>query len=82
MKMSKNNNPVSIVVHINEELQQEQIERLETSLGSDAGVKKVHVNRNRRHLILVDYMPGVIHARQVINYVKNKGYNAVLVGMI
>jgi len=80
--MSKNNNPVGIVVHIHEELQQEQIDMLETSLGSDAGVKKVHVNRTRKHLILVDYMPGIIHARQVIEYVKNKGYNAVLVGMI
>jgi len=80
--MSKNNKPVGIVVHINEELQQEQIDKLETSLGSDAGVQRVHVNRKRKHLILVDYLPSVIHARQVINYVKNKGYNAVLVGMI
>ena len=80
--MRINNNPVGIVVHINEELQQEQIEKLETSLGSDAGVKKVHINRSRKHLILVDYIPGIIHARQVIDYVKNKGYNAVLVGMI
>ncbi|MCG6938592.1 MAG: heavy-metal-associated domain-containing protein [Gammaproteobacteria bacterium] len=80
--MRKNDNPVGIVVHIDEELQQEQIDKLETSLGSDAGVQKVHVNRKRKHLILVDYMPSVIHARQVINYVKNKGYTAVLVGMI
>jgi hypothetical protein len=80
--MRQNNNPVGIVVHIDEELQQDQIEKLETSLGSDAGVQRVHVNRQRKHLILVDYIPSVIHARQVINYVKNKGYNAVLVGMI
>ena len=80
--MSKNNKPVNIVVHINEELQQEQIDMLETSLGSDAGIKDVRVNRKRKHLMLVDYLPGIIPARQVLDYVKNKGYNAVLVGWI
>ena len=73
-------NPVGIVIHINDELQQEQISKLENSLGSDAGVKKVRINRDRSHFMLVDYMPTIVTARQVINYVKNKGYNAVLVG--
>jgi len=77
-----NNNAVGIVVHINEKLQHEQINMLETSLGSDAGVKEARINRERSHLMLVDYMPGVITAREVVNYIKNKGYNAVLVGGI
>ncbi len=80
--MSNNNNPVGIVVHINEELQQDQISKLEASLGSDSGIKGAHINRERKHLMLVDYMPGVTTARQVINNVRNKGYNAVLVGWI
>ena len=77
-----NNKHVGIVVHINEELQQEQITSLETSLGKDAGVKEARINRSRSHLMLVDYMPGVITAREVLSYIKNKGYNAVLVGGI
>ena len=77
-----NNNPVGIVVHINEELQQDQISNLETALGNDEGVKEARINRDRRHLMLVDYMPGVITARQVLNYINNKGYNAVLVGWV
>lgn len=79
--MSKNN-PVGIVIHINEELQKEQIKKLEISLGSDSGVKEARINRTRNHLLLVDYMPGIITARQVIDYVKSKGYSAVLVGGI
>jgi len=78
--MSNNNNPVGIVIHINEVLQQEQISKLENSLGSDAGVKEARINRNRNNFMLVDYMPSVVTARQVINYVKNRGHNAVLVG--
>jgi hypothetical protein len=80
--MSNNNHPVGIVVHINEELQQEQISKLETSLGSDSGIQGARINRDRKHLMLVDYLPSVITARQVVNYVRNKGYNAVLVGWI
>lgn len=73
-------NPVGIVIHIKDELQQEQISKLENSLGSDAGVKEARINRDRSHFMLVDYMPSIVTARQVINYVKNRGYNAVLVG--
>ena len=73
-------NHVGIVIHINDELQHEQISKLENSLGSDAGVKEARINRDRSHFMLVDYMPSIVTARQVINYVKNKGYNAVLVG--
>ena len=80
--MSNNNNSVGIVVHINEELQQEQINNLESSLANDAGVKHARINRSRKHLMLVDYLPGVIPARQILDYVRNKGYNAVLVGWI
>jgi hypothetical protein len=77
-----NNNPVGIVVHIKEKLQHEQIFHLESSLGSDKGVKEARINRDRSHLMLVDYLPGVISAHEVINYIKSKGYNAVLVGGI
>lgn len=78
----RNNNPVGIVVHIIEELQHEQINKLESALVTDKGVKEARVNRDRKHLMLVDYMPGIITARQVLNYIQNKGYNAVLVGGI
>ena len=77
-----NNNHVGIVVHINEDLEHEQITSLETSLGNDEGVKEARINRQRSHLMLVDYLPTVISARQVLNYIRNKGYNAVLVGGI
>ena len=77
-----NNNSVGIVVHISEELQNEQINMLESSLGNDEGVNTVRINRDRKHLMLVDFMPGVVTARQVINHIRNKGYNAALVGWI
>ncbi len=80
--MSNNNNHAGIVVHIREDLQQDQISMLETSLGNDKGVTSARINPDRKHLMLVDYVPGVITARQVLNYVTNKGYSAALVGWI
>ena len=80
--MSKNNNSAGIVVHISEELQQDQINMLETSLGNDEGVTSARINRDRKHLMLVDYLPGVVSAQQVLSYVTNKGYKAALVGWI
>ena len=74
--MSKNNKPVNIVVHINEELQQEQIDMLETSLGSDAGIKEVRVNRKRKHLMLVDYDPQDIAALDLLGKVRSHGVHA------
>ena len=80
--MSKNNNSAGIVVHISEDLQHDQISLLETSLGNDEGVTSARINRDRKHLMLVDYVPGVVTAQQVLNYVTNKGYKAALVGWI
>ena len=80
--MSNNNNHAGVVVHIREDLKQDQISMLESSLGNDEGVKSAKINPDRKHLMLIDYMPGVISARQVLNYVTNKGYNAALVGWI
>jgi len=78
--MSTKRNAVEVVVHIDEALQTEQITRLENSLGSDRGIMDARVNRERNHLMMVDYLPGEITARQVLGYVQNHGYHAELIG--
>lgn len=75
-----NNNAVGIVVHIKEKLQNDQIFHLEESLGSDKGVKDARINRDRNHFVLVNYFPSVTSSLEVLGNIKNKGYNAVLVG--
>ena len=78
--MTKNKKPVEIVLHINENLEIEQINHLESLLCSDDGVTDARVNLKRNHLMLVDYVPGLVTAREVLNYVRNYGYRAKLVG--
>jgi len=78
--MTENTKPVEIVLHIDENLQIKQINRLECLLNDDSGISNVRVNLRRNHLMLVDYIPGVVTARQVLSYVRNHGYHAELVG--
>ena len=61
------NNSAGIVVHIPEELQHAQMIMLEASSGSDESVNTVRINRDRKHLMQADYMPGVFASRQIIN---------------
>ena len=78
--MTENTKPVEIVLHIDENLQIKQINHLESLLNDDNGISNVRVNLRRNHLMLVDYIPGVVTARQVLSYVRNHGYHAELVG--
>ena len=78
--MHKVTKPVEIILHINEELQSTQINNLESSLSNDNGITNARFNPNRNHLMLIDYLPEVISAREVLGYVQNRGYQAALVG--
>ena len=78
--MSRRN--VEIVVHIDESLSQPDIADLESSLSEDHGIEKVHINPTRQHLMLIDFSPEDVNSMQVLDYVKNKGVHAELIGGI
>lgn len=78
--MSRRN--VEIIVHIDESLSKPAIRELENSLCDDYGIEKVRINPTRQHLMMVDFAPDSISSVQVLNYVKNKGVHAELIGGI
>lgn len=78
--MRKNKKPVEIILHINEELQGKQIDHLENLIRHDNGITRAQVSPKRNHLMLVDYIPEIVTARDVLSYVRNRGYHAELVG--
>lgn len=78
--MTQNAKPVEITLHIKETLQMQQINHLESLLCDDDGIADVHVNQQRSHLMLVDYIPGVVTSRDILSYVRNHGYHASLTG--
>ena len=58
------------------------LNQLEKSLSEEYGIETVHVNPARQHLMVVDYLPDNVNTMQVLDYVKNKGVHAELVGGI
>ncbi|MCU7940146.1 MAG: heavy-metal-associated domain-containing protein [gamma proteobacterium symbiont of Bathyaustriella thionipta] len=73
---------IEVIVHIDEALSKPNIIELEELLSKDHGIEKVHINPTRQHLMLVDYSPESVNMTQVLEYVKNKGVHAQLVGGI
>ena len=70
-----------IVIHLDEELADEDIHELERDLSCIAGVYCACVNDRARHLMLVDYDPEDVRASELLNVVRQHGIGAELVGL-
>ncbi len=72
---------VAVVMHIDEELSDTEIHKLEHDLSQTQGVCSACVNERTRHLMVVDYDPEVAYSRDILNSVTYQGYHAELIGL-
>jgi hypothetical protein len=72
---------VDIVIHIDEDLDDVRIHGLERDLAGLEGVYSACVNDRARHLLLVDYDPDGLHARDLLYRVEEHGLHAELIGL-
>ncbi len=70
----------NVVVHIDENLTDEQIQKIEKQLSSVDGVMSSCVNVRTPHLFVIDYDPKLTHTGQLLQEVKNKHLSAQLIG--
>ncbi len=70
-----------ILIHIDEDLDDNDIHDLERELSSMDGVYSACVNERARHLMLVDFDPKDIKAAQLLRTVSLQGLHAELVGL-
>ena len=70
---------VDILIHINEALEVNQQQKLESELRDIDGV--VAPRFNKPHLLLVSYNLNKTNTAVLLNVVKEKGYQAQLVGL-
>lgn len=70
-----------VVIHIDEELQDDDIYEIERDLAGLSGVYSACVNDRARHLLLVDYDPEDIHSSDLLGFVRQHGVGAELVGL-
>lgn len=71
-----------VVVHINEELDNDHQETLSRKVGSLNGVYSADVQKKHPHLMIVDYDPNQTKSLDVLSGVNNSGVHAQLVGWI
>lgn len=70
-----------VVIHIDEELGDDDIHELERDLSCVPGVVSACVNDRARHLMLVDYDPQGVKAGQLLDVVRQHGIGAELIGL-
>ena len=70
-----------VVIHIDEELQDDDIHELSRDISCVPGVYSACVNDRARHLMLVDYDPEGVQATELLSVVRQHGVGAALVGL-
>ena len=70
-----------IVIHIDEELDDEHIHALERDVCMRDGVVSACVHEDRRHLMVVDYDPRGVRSTDILSQVRAAGLHAELIGM-
>ncbi len=70
-----------VVIHIDEDLDDEHIHDLEKGLAMRDGVYSACVHESRRHLMLVDYDPQDVASSDLLSQVRSTGVHAELIGL-
>ena len=70
-----------VTLHIDQTLNAEQLERLESEYRLRDGVISVHVNPDKPHLLLVEYNPKAIRARDLLDILHYQGLQGELIGL-
>ena len=69
-----------IVIHIDENLDDQHIDALQRELGDEPGVYCACVHDRRRHLMLVDFDPTEVRPSRIVQSVRSKGLHAEMIG--
>jgi hypothetical protein len=70
-----------VLIHIDEELDDQRIHELEHNLGMREGIFSACVHEGRRHLMLVDYDPEKSYSGDILSQVRASGVHAELIGL-
>jgi len=70
-----------IVIHIDEDLDDDRIHALERELCDERGVYSACVNDRQRHLMLVDFDPQEVRPSSILHSVRDRGVHAEMIGL-
>ena len=69
-----------IVIHINEDLDDDGIHDLEQQIGEEKGVYCACMHEKTRHLMVVDFDTIEVQPSGIVQAVRNQGLNAQMIG--
>lgn len=69
-----------IVIHIDENLDDERIHQLERELGDELGVYSACMHEKARHLMLVDFDAEAVRPSHILQSVRGRGLHAEMIG--
>jgi divalent metal cation (Fe/Co/Zn/Cd) transporter len=69
----------SVIVHIDELLDEQHRENVESIVEQVNGVTNAHFNETRHHLMVVDYDPKITNSSTILNRVKRQHLHAQLI---
>ncbi len=69
-----------IVIHINEELDDNSIHELEHQIGEEPGILCACAHERTRHLMVVDFDPTEVRPSGIVQSFRDHGYHAQMVG--
>jgi hypothetical protein len=75
------NNMVDVTVHIDEDTSHDERESLRDKVLAQNGVMAAFFNKDKPHLMMVEYDPAAVSSKEILTIVKGAGVHAKLVGM-
>jgi hypothetical protein len=70
-----------VMVHVDENLNEELLHAVEDEIRSDSGVVSVGHNPGKRHLLMVAYDSEAVHPATFVQQLRERGLHAELVGL-
>ncbi len=70
-----------IVIHIDEDLDDDDIHDLERAMAGEPGVVSACVHERTPHLLVVDFDPDTVRPSHLVESVRSKGLHASMLGL-
>lgn len=70
-----------IVIHIDEDLDNNRIHELERQIGAEHGVYSACMHEKTRHLMVVDFDATEVRPSRIVDSIRARGLHAEMVGL-
>ncbi len=70
----------NVVIHVAEELNDDQIYGIQQELAGVSGLVSACVHERTRHLWIIDYDPRQVRSGQLLQHIRDNGLHAELIG--